>query len=117
VTAAERLRQRRRFVTMASLGGFAMFFAGLIVPAMLGAPAWTWWLGVIGLAGVIVAGATGVGSYFFGFHCPACRSNLSSTYLHGTGYAQYRSVRFCPYCGTDFDAIDIEGRLIGPTQS
>ena len=103
--AGERLRRRRRAVYTTMGVGIAVCVGGAVIPVAVGAPPGAWWIVWLGLAGFGVAwlaAATGT----FIFHCPGCGANLSNVFLYAFGVEVQHGVRFCPYCGCDFDDTD-----------
>ncbi len=86
--------------------GFVLFGGAIVGTQAFGLPDWLWIPGFLGFGvawvTAFVTTMTGIG-----FRCPDCRANLAFLFLHGPGWQLRRvsvRVRYCPYCGCDFDA-------------
>lgn len=79
-----------------------LFAAAILFDAVLKLGDWIWVPGFIGFG---IAWLTGMGSYFFAFRCPECRANLAALFLNNM---TWRPAKFCAYCGTDLDTIEID---------
>jgi hypothetical protein len=97
MTIRERFnRRRRRLITIAVLGaaGSWVGFAFAKQEPMIGILAFLSFL-----AGFIAI----VYGYQFAFRCPACGAGLGNIVMQNPS-----PLRFCPYCGLDIDAEEVE---------
>lgn len=59
------------------------------------------WVGMVGFAAALV----GLALAMFLIRCPACGGRLAQLILNqGVCASVPRRIRFCPYCGLEFDA-------------
>ena len=92
------LNRRVWRVKAAYTAAFALCFLGVLV-------AWVWPPAVFAvMLGFVAAVGVMVHAYFWGVLCPRCRGNLFMVTGQGGGWSVDRRVRFCPYCGVEFDS-------------
>jgi hypothetical protein len=104
MTAREFLNRRRRLLAVVASVGMAMFGVGMIVEDHLGPGRPIDAVRVMCFSGFILFVITLVYTGFFAIRCPWCRSNLSNLVINRTSSPRSnRIVRFCPFCGEEFD--------------
>jgi hypothetical protein len=95
MTALERLVRRVWWVRVAIYLGVGLFLIGILV----GIGRWQQASWPIALSGFAVAFVASMAGYYVCLRCPRCQGNLGTLFM----YAEWLSVRFCPYCGTNLD--------------
>jgi len=112
MTGREQLNRRKRWLGGAVLAGVVLLVTGLaVVPALGGAAAAA--AVVPGLLGLMAAALAG---QWFALRCPWCRTNLGK-FLMQAGFLRIDPrVRYCPYCGADFDDDPDAGRWDDPVE-
>jgi len=84
-------------------GGLLTFGISALVLNIIGLPEGIWIVALVFFAIAWVASMTG---YYLLFRCPACRGNLGTTVM--AQIPAKSAVRYCPYCGSDFDSSSIK---------
>jgi hypothetical protein len=113
MTGRERLNQRKRWVAGGAVGGLGLLAAGAAAGHALGdLPAAAFAApGIVALLVLATAGQR------YLFRCPWCRGKLGTLLMHSGWWRMDPKVRFCPYCGADFDdAVDAAGAWDDPVE-
>jgi hypothetical protein len=102
MTARAILNRRVRWIMSIFFIGGGAFVLSIFLSQGLGIPEAYF----VGLPGFAVAWLTGAYAYLWGIRCPACRGNLAYVVMARMGprLSISPSIKFCPYCGVDFDA-------------
>ncbi len=100
MTLIDTWTSKRAYVTILSIGGFAVAIAGACLSELHVVPVST---PVAALPGCLVLAISLLYGYYFGFHCPYCRANLGLPVMQSTGFVPRPkwNVRFCFSCGRD----------------
>ncbi|MGC1276113.1 MAG: hypothetical protein WBC44_20610 [Planctomycetaceae bacterium] len=85
-----------------------MFVGSMIAADLFARSGWLLALGLIGFSAAFV---TMVGAYVVGFRCPNCNRSITEIFLKSPVKPFGGPVRFCPYCGEDFNACEIDVQL------
>jgi len=112
-------RRLRKVRTIIYLGA-ALFIGGIVAGKAFGKAQWfvaTQWSLALGLIGFGMASIAMVYALHSAFPCPNCGCNLARLFMEGNRFRIDQRVKFCPYCGQDFDTGDNEAIMHEPPTS
>jgi hypothetical protein len=98
MTARETLNRRMPWFRITVFSGVAAALLGFLLYSALG----NWPFLLVAISGMIVSAWASEYARLV-LKCPWCDGNLVPLIFNRAGIAMGRRVRFCPYCGTNFD--------------
>lgn len=99
MTGREQLNRRKRWLGGGVLAGIVLLIAGIAVMPALGGAAGA----AAAVPGLVALMAAALAGQSFALRCPWCRANLGRLLMHSGFLRIDPKLRYCPYCGADFD--------------
>lgn len=113
MTARAFLDRRVRRIMGTMCAGMAIFFLSIIVAIVTrNHDALLFFPFFVGFGVVLV---TQLYAFYWGLRCPGCKGNMFGLIMYRGGFSLHSSIRFCPYCGINFDAVSVSQGVMQPT--